>query len=281
MACDDATARYSSASNCGQMPGKDCDAVAEGNRNRRWWVVAAAALILGSQVLGWGLGSGLGLQAASAQGYQRIAAALDGPPNADASLSAARDELLAIVIRSDRAALNKRVAKTFFWDRDHGGAFNPKRSAAANLAAATTWKSLRSMLSAETATPRRSGSMDYCMPAQMRPQDQKNFERVAEQLQTDTFFDWGVITSENQPVRAGRDDAAAEIGVLSREVVRVTEWAFDAPEGQQRWVEVITPAGAKGYVDGRRIQTLAPERLCLRKAAGGGWHISGYMGGGD
>jgi uncharacterized caspase-like protein len=221
------------------------------------------------------------LQPANPQGYQRIAARFDGSPNADASLSAARDELLAIVIRGDRAALNKRVGKTFFWDSDHGGGFNSKHSATRNLAAATTWESLRSMLSADAATPRRSGSDDYCMPARGRPQDAKQLERVAEQLNVDTFFDWGIVMSERQPVRATGNAAAAEIGVLSRELVRVTEWTFDTPAGQPRWVEVLMPAGAKGFVDGRYIQTLAPERLCLRKDKNGAWQISGYIGGGD
>jgi uncharacterized caspase-like protein len=221
------------------------------------------------------------VQAANARGYQRIVAKLDGSPNPDASLSAARDELLAIAIRGDRAALNKRVGKTFFWDGDHGGVFNRKHSAARNLAAATRWESLRSMLSADLATPRRSGSADYCMPARARPQDEKQFERVAAQLETDTFFDWGVVMSERQPVRARGDGSAAEVDVLSRELVRVTEWTFDTPAGQQRWVQVMTPAGVKGYVDGRYIQTLAPERLCLRKHESGAWHISGYIGGGD
>jgi hypothetical protein len=119
------------------------------------------------------------------------------------------------------------------------------------------------------------------MPARARPQDEKQFERVAAQLETDTFFDWGVVMSERQPVRARGDGSAAEVDVLSRELVRVTEWTFDTPAGQQRWVQVMTPAGVKGYVDGRYIQTLAPERLCLRKHESGAWHISGYIGGGD
>lgn len=221
------------------------------------------------------------LQAPNAQGYQRIVARLDGSPNADASLAAARDELLAIVMRGDRAALNKRIGKTFFWDSDHGGGFNRKHSAARNLAAATTWESLRSMLSAEAATPRRSGSADYCMPARARPQDEKQLERVAEQMNTDTFFDWGVVISERQPVRASADGSAAEVGVLSQELVRVTEWSFETPAGQPRWVQVVTSAGTRGYVDGRYIQTLAPERLCLRKSESGAWQVSGYIGGGD
>jgi hypothetical protein len=226
-------------------------------------------------------GLSLGTQPAHAQEYRKIAVVLDGSPSADASLYAARDELLAIVIRNDRAALNKRVGNTFFWDRDHGGMFDRKRSASANLAAATNWASLRSMLSADIATPRKDGSTDFCLPAGARPKDEKQFERVAEQLKTDTFFDWGVVISEKQPVRANPDGSAAEVGVLSREVVRVAEWAFDAPKGRQRWVQVITPTGVKGYVDGRHIQTLAPERICLRKDSSGAWRISGYIGGGD
>jgi hypothetical protein len=173
------------------------------------------------------------------------------------------------------------VAKSFFWDRDHGGAFKANRSATANLAAATSWESLRSMLSSEVAAARGGPGADYCMPARARPQDEKQLERVAEQLKTDTFFDWGVVTSERQPVRASGDASAAEVGVLSRELVRVTEWAFETPAGRQRWVQVVLPTGIKGYVDGRRIQTLAPERLCLRKDSSGAWSISGYIGGGD
>jgi hypothetical protein len=218
---------------------------------------------------------------ADSQTYQRIAATIDGAPSTDATLYAARDELLAIAIRADRNALNRRVEKSFFWDRDHGGAFNRRRSATENLAAATNWKSLRTMLSSEIATPRRDGSADHCMPARARPRDEKLLDRVAEQLKTDTFFDWGVVTTERQSVRASGDGSAAEVGALSRELVRVTEWAFDEPEGRQRWVQVVMPTGAKGYVDGRHIQTLAPERLCLRKDAKGLWRISGYIGGGD
>jgi hypothetical protein len=265
MAHDKATARHSDTSNC---PDRLMDfQMAAGGRRRAMAVVLAGLLF--------------GTQAADAQSYQRVVAKLDGSPNTDASLSAAQNELLAIVIRGDRAALNKRVGKTFFWDSDHGGGFNSKHSATRNLAAATNWKSLRSMLSADTASPRRNGSADHCMPARARPEDQKQFERVAEQLKTDTFFDWGVVVSERRPVRASGDGSAAEVGVLSRELVRVTEWAFDTPDGQQRWVQVAMPNGAKGYVDGRHIQTLAPERLCLRKDKSGAWHISGYIGGGD
>jgi len=264
MAHDKVTARGSS-SNWLERP---VDYWKIARAGRRAIAVVVAGLLFGSQ-------------AANAQSYQRIVAKLDGSPSTDASLSAAQNELLAIVIRGDRAALNKRVGKTFFWDRDHGGMFNSKHSATRNLTAATNWKSLRSMLSADAATPRRNGSADHCMPARARPQDDKQLERVAEQLKTDTFFDWGVVMSERQPVHASGNGSAAEVGVLSRELVRVTEWAFETPDGQQRWVQVVTPTGTKGYVDGRHIQTLAPERLCLRKDKNGAWHISGYIGGGD
>lgn len=251
------------------------------SQNRDFWAFPR-------RIFGWrgaktaiAIGLIFGTHPAYAQTYEKIPATLDGSPSADSALHAARDELLAIVIRTDRAALNKRVAKSFFWERDHGGMFNRKRSATANLAAATNWKSLRAMLSADVATPRRGGNTDYCLPAGVRPTDEKQFERVAEQLKTDTFFDWGVVISERQPVRAKPDEAAAEVGVLSREVVRVTDWAFETPEGQRRWAQVVTSAGAKGFVDGRRIQTLAEERLCLRKDADGVWRISGYIGSGD
>lgn len=241
----------------------------------------APGSVLGGAVAAIVIGLIAGTHAARAQAYERIPAALDGAPSADATLYAARDELLAVVVRADRAALNKRLEKALFWDRDHGGMFNSKRSAAANLAAATSWKSLRSMLSSDVATPRRDGSADYCLPARARPSDERQFERVAEQLKTDTFFDWGVVISERQPVRAAGDTSAAVVGQLSGELVRVADWSFDVPQGRQRWVQVVMPSGAKGYVDGRHIQTLAPERLCLRKDARGVWRISGYIGGGD
>jgi hypothetical protein len=238
-----------------------------------------------NQVLGWLASACLALAAAGgapalAQGYARVPAVLDGPPVADPGFDASRAELLAIVLRADREALNKRVARDFFWDRDHGGGFDRKRPAAANLAAAADWKSLRRMLSAETATPRSAGSRDYCSPAGLRAWDERQLERVAEQLGTDPFFDWGGVASDRQAVRSGPAETAPEIGTLSRELVRVTDWAFETPEGRQRWVAVVTPAGRKGFVDGRRIQTLAEERLCLRKD-GGVWRISGYIGGGD
>jgi hypothetical protein len=223
----------------------------------------------------------VGMPVAKAEPYQRVPAILDGRVVDDHSFFAARDELLAVVVRSDRAALNKRVDPTFFWERDQGGMYNRKRPAAANLAAATSWKSLRSMLSAEAATLRRPGSADHCLPARARAQDEKQFERLAEQLKTDPFFDWGVISSERRPARERPDATSAEVGSVTRELVRVTDWAFDTPEGRQRWVEIVLPTGTKGYVDGRHIQTLAPEQLCLRKDRNGVWRISGYIGGGE
>jgi hypothetical protein len=222
-----------------------------------------------------------GAHAANAQTYEKIPIRFNAALISDESFQAARDELLAIVIRNDRAALNKRVGPAFFWERDHGGMFKRKNPPARNLAAATSWKSLRSMLSAEHATPRRAGSSDYCLPAAARPRDEKQFDRVAAKLDTDTFFDWGVIASEREPVRASPEHTSAELAHLSQELVRVTDWAFDAPEGRPRWVAVVTSNGSKGFVDGRRIQTLAEERLCLRKDADGVWRISGFIGGGD
>lgn len=222
-----------------------------------------------------------------AQAYQRIPVVIDGTPLADPSFAAARDELLAIAVRADRNALNGRVGKTFFWDADHGGAFNQKRSAAANLAAAFSldtgsegWRRLRTILSVETATPRQPGSRDYCLPPRLKPQDEAGFDQIMTESSTDAF-EWGLIGAERIPVRAAPAETAAAVNTLSREAVRVTEWAFETPEGQPRWVGVVTPTGTKGFVDGRRIQTLAQERLCLRKDTDGVWRISGYIGGGD
>ena len=220
-------------------------------------------------------------ESAFAQGYPRIPVKLESPASTDIALYRARDELLSIVLRTDRVALNKRVGRTFFWDRDHGGMFDKKRSPVRNLAAATNWKSLRTMLSAEQAAPRRVGSADYCLPARVRPQDERQLERVAEKLNTDPFFEWGVVASQNKPARTNASEEAAEIDLLSQEMVRVTDWAFDSPEGQQRWVQVITPSGVKGYLDGRWITTLSPEQLCLRRHKSGEWLISGFVGGGD
>ncbi len=226
-------------------------------------------------------------QAGSAQKYQHIPIALDGAAVADLRFAAARDELLAIAVRADRSALDRRVGNTFFWDADHGGALNRKRSAAANLAAAFAlgtgsegWRRLRTVLSAAAATPRRRGSQDYCLPPRLKPQDEQRFERIKTQTGTDAF-EWGLVGAERVPVRGAAAETAAAVDTLSHEVVRVTEWAFDTPEGQPRWVGVVTSNGIKGHVDGRRIQTFGQERLCLRKETDGTWRISGYVGGGD
>jgi hypothetical protein len=182
------------------------------------------------------------------------------------------------------------LAQGFFWGRDFGHAFDPRKPAVDNLAAAIAleqgngagWDTLAAFAAETTVEPLDSRPGIVCAPA--RPgYDGVAFSRLLD-LTNPTGIDWAYPRADETPVHVAPRPDGAQAGALGRHFVRLM--GFEGPDrdvapGRSQWARVALPDGKPGFVAPASLMSLTAERLCYAKDAAGSWQIAGYIAGGD
>jgi hypothetical protein len=109
-------------------------------------------------------------------------------------------------------------------------------------------------------------------------------EAAADNVAKDTGTDpseWGYTTKPDVEVRGAAKADAPVIEKLGQILVRIMPEeqpaAASAPQPEQQFLRVVTPAGKVGYVHEEFIAPLGTDQLCYVKDASG-WKIAGYAG---
>jgi len=212
-------------------------------------------------------------------------------PSDDASFIAFRAALTAAAKSRVYAELAPLVlTQGFFWDRDFGQAFDPRKPAVDNLAAAVAleqgngigWDALATFAAEAAAEPLDSRPGVVCAPP--RPgYDGVAFSRLLETTYTGGI-DWAYTRADETPVRAAPQPDAAKAGTLGQHFVRLL--GFEGPDsepapGRTQWARVVLPDGKPGFVAPGSLMSLTAERLCYIKDLTGVWRIAGYIAGGN
>jgi hypothetical protein len=206
----------------------------------------------------------------------------------DASFVAFRNELAAAAKARVYAGLATLVRKrNFFWGRDFGQRFDPRKPAVDNLAVAvelehadgTGWSKLAAFASEPAIEPLDSRPGVVCAPA--RP----NYDGVAYAKLLDKTYtnaeEWAYPRADATPVRNAPGPTAATIGMLAPIFVWLlaTDGAYEP--GDSSWARVGLPDGKSGFVAPGSLRTLTAEQLCYVKDPIDGWRIAGYVGRGN
>jgi hypothetical protein len=182
------------------------------------------------------------------------------------------------------------LAQGFFWGRDFGQAFDPRKPAVDNLAAAialeqgngTGWGTLAAFAAEAAIEPLDSRPGIVCAPA--RPgYDGVAFSGLLDITYT-SGIDWAYPRADETPVHAAPRPDAAKAGTLSLHFVRLM--GFEGPDsdpapGRSQWARVALPDGKPGFVAPGHLMSLTAERLCYVKDPVGVWRIAGYIAGGS
>jgi hypothetical protein len=180
-------------------------------------------------------------------------------------------------------------AQGFFWDRDFGRGYDPRRPSADNLAAAiglerrdgAGWNMLAVLATEDAVEPLASRPGVVCAPA--RP----NYDAVAFSHLLDKTYtgeiDWAYPRAGETPVRLAPQTGAPAVGKLGLQFVRLL--GFEGPEsdvpGRNQWARVALPDGKTGYTAPGSLMSLTPDRLCYIKDLVVGWRIAGFVAGGN
>jgi hypothetical protein len=220
-------------------------------------------------------------------------------PSADPSFGAFRAAIAAAAKSRLYADLEALVQpQSFFWDRDFGNGYDPKKPSVDNLAMAITleqsdgigWDKLANFAEEKTLEALDSRPGVFCAPA--RPiYDMVDFSRLLNATYT-TAIDWAYPLADGAPVRAAARVNAPAIGQLMLQFVRHlglqrAEGDTAAPGNPQAntqaspWVKVALPDGKIGYVEPGHVSALTVERLCYVNDMVSGWRIAGFIGGGS
>jgi hypothetical protein len=220
--------------------------------------------------------------------YPPVAITLPAPPDDD-SFAGFRTELAAVAKGRIYAALERLVLpQGFFFDRDHGGAFNPRKPAVDNLAVALAlehrdgsgWTRLAAFATEAAVEALESRAGVVCAPA--RPSyDGIAFARLLDTTYTIALA-WAYPRTPETPVLAAPQPDAAVVALLGPHFIHVLgfEGTDDEPT-RTRWARVATPQGKTGFVEPGTLQSLAAARLCYIKDQIAGWRIAGYVAGGN
>ena len=202
----------------------------------------------------------------------------------DASFIAFRHVLAAGAKRRIYAELTPLVrTQRFFWDRDFGRKFDPRRPAVDNFATAIAleknngagWDTLATFAMDDTAEPLESRPGVICAPA--RPDyDTIAFAKVLDVTDT-TEIDWAYPRDEATPVRDAPQPRAAILGVLGAQLVRLLAYEGAGGNHSEPWARVTLPDGNIGYVAPGSLISLTGARLCYIKEPIAGWRIAGII----
>jgi hypothetical protein len=223
-------------------------------------------------------------QPAPPKAYKVIAVTLP-QPYADPSFGAFRKQLGEIASKKDRGALAKITASTVFWVGEKGDKADKKKTGIDNLAAAielddkdgSGWETLTAAANEPTLEPVQERKGVMCSPA-TPTFDEAAADAVAKDTGTDPS-EWGYATKAGVEVRGAAKADAPVIDKLGVQLVRIMpdEQPAGAPEQQQPFLRVVTPAGKVGFVAEDAISPLGTDQLCYVKD-GNSWKITGYAG---
>jgi hypothetical protein len=209
----------------------------------------------------------------------------------DATFALFRAALALAVNTRHYAELSPLVLERgFFWGRDFGQRFDPRKPSVDNLAAAialehgngTGWQALAEFAAEATFEPLESRPGVICAPA--RPAyDGIAFAKLLDNSVT-SDIDWAYPRADETPVRATPQPGAAKVGTIGMHFVRLLgfEGADSEPApGRVQWARVALPDGKQGFVAPGSLMSLTAERLCYIKDLVAGWRIAGYIAGGN
>jgi hypothetical protein len=180
-------------------------------------------------------------------------------------------------------------AQGFFWDRDFGHGYDPRRPSTDNLAAAiglerhdgAGWNMLAVLATEDAVEPLDSRPGVVCAPR--RPDyDSIEFSKLLDKTYTGEI-DWAYPRADETPVRVAPQSSAPAVGRLGLQFVRLL--GFEGPEsdvpGRNQWARVALPEGKTGYTAPGSLMSLTPDRLCYIKDLVVGWRIAGFIAGGN
>jgi hypothetical protein len=202
---------------------------------------------------------------------------------ADPSFEAFRKQLGPIAEKKDRKALAGLVAPNFFWMGEKGDKADKKKPGVENLAKAIKldgkdapgWELLGGAAADPTGTPFPDRKDTICSPADPTFNAQE-LEALAKSTGTEEG-DWAYPTQTGLDVHAGPQPNSPVVEKLGLHFVRVMQ--DNAPGNQQSpMLKVVTPSGKTGFVPAEALSPLGNDQLCFTKE-GGGWKISGFIGG--
>ena len=185
--------------------------------------------------------------------------------------------------KKDRKALAGLVAPNFFWMGEKGDKADKKKPGVENLAKAIQldgkeapgWEMLGAAAADPTGTPFPDRKDTICSPADPTFNAQE-FEALAKSTGTEEG-DWAYPTQTGLEVHAGPQPNSPVVEKLGLHFVRVMQ---DTAPGSQDspMLQVVTPSGKTGFVPAEALSPLGNDQLCYSKE-GGGWKISGFIGG--
>ena len=218
--------------------------------------------------------------AAAAKPYKPVAITAPAAV-ADPSFEAFRKQLGPIAEKKDRKALAGLVVANFFWMGEKGDKADKKKPGIENLAKAIQldgkeaqgWELLGAAAADPTGTPFPDRKDTICSPADptFNPQE---LEALAKATGTEEG-DWAYPTQTGLEVHAGQQPNSPVIEKLGLHFVRVMQ---DNAQGDNPMLKVVTPSGKTGFVPAEALSPLGNDQLCFSKE-GGGWKISGFIGG--
>jgi hypothetical protein len=220
--------------------------------------------------------------AAAAKPYKAVAVSAPAAVT-DPSFEAFRKQLGAVAEKKDRKALAGLVVPNFFWMGEKGDKADKKKPGVENLAKAIQldgkeapgWELLVAAAADPTGTPFPDRKDTICSPADPTFNAQE-LEALAKATGTDEG-DWAYPTQTGLEVHSGPQPNSPVVEKLGLHFVRVM--ADDAPGNQQSpMLKVVTPSGKTGFVPAEALSPLGSDQLCFSKE-GGGWKISGFIGG--
>jgi hypothetical protein len=222
--------------------------------------------------------------------YQPVAIKL-AEPYGDTSFATFRQELADVAQRRIFANLERMVVTPgFFWERDFGAAYDAKRSAGENLAAAiglehndgAGWQWLADIAAEAGATPMPSRPGVVCAPAPPLF-DAFEFDRLLESTHSARRA-WVFPRAGSAEMRVQRHERSAIAGTIGLHFVRLLGFeprGDDADAARTAWTRVAMPDGKTGYVAPGKLAALDPAQLCYVKDALGRWRVAGFVGAGD
>jgi hypothetical protein len=217
--------------------------------------------------------------------YATVAIALPAAA-ADESFTKFRRALAAVAKRRIYSELEALVRTyDFFWGRDFGNGFEPRKPAVDNLAAAIQlerhdglgWRLLASFAAESSIEPLASRPGVFCAPA--RPSyDGVAFAKLLHATYTGST-DWAFPRADKIPVRGAPEPRSAAIGTLGMHFIQFLGYAGidnEPSPGHVQWARIITPDAKVGFVAPGSLMSLAAEQLCYIKDLVG-WRITGYI----
>lgn len=89
-------------------------------------------------------------------------------------------------------------------------------------------------------------------------------------------FDHGAVVTRETTVQAEPSTSSASLGLLSYEIVSVSDWEVDdkTPEAKQKWVRVRF-RGGEGYVPEEHIRSPIEQAACFAKGPNG-WRMTAF-----